>query len=214
MEKFALPCLFLAKDDSSNEIDDQDAIGNVEDPDFDPDSDPDSETDSETEGGTEGQIVETDNESGDTEGDQDAIGEHDEQIVKGETVTLSGPYRRDNPDFDEEQEVSETNKKTLSYYIVTEYEGHYRVVLDADCKSGEWTTFTIKDSDGNSVTMAASGQQIRAGHFVSKSYIHSTDNAPSYDIERSVTNEGPRLVIVGGPCTEEVEDEAEETETA
>ncbi len=37
--------------------------------------------------------------------------------------------------------------------------------------------------------------------------LDSQDNAAGYDIERSVTNEGSRLVIVGGPCTEEVEDE-------
>ncbi len=133
------------------------------------------------------------NDEQDEIGDQDEIGEHDEQIVKGETVTLSGPYRRDNPDFDEEQEVSETNKKTLSYYIVTEYEGHYRAVLDADCKSGEWTTFTIKDSDGNSVTMAASGEMIADGFMVAGNNEH-------YGVYRDRSNDEYHLVIEAGPC--------------
>jgi hypothetical protein len=136
--------------------------------------------------------------------------EYPEQIVKGTQIEVIKAGSYDNPDYDQEaaDEAAENGEsydvpEKLDWYLAIETKGEYWAKLDSDVQwdGDEYgvTTFVVKDSDGENVTMSASGEVITQGYKI-------TGNAESYKIVRKDTGEGKRMVAVGGRCQQKVEE--------
>lgn len=135
---------------------------------------------------------------------KDPSGDNHQQLYKGQRIEISGPFKRKNPEYDPEDERA-TVPEFLEYYEaepIKEYWSKLDSDVQWDAESGSsgygTTTITMKDSDGQDVVMFVSGEVITQGFKVS-------GNAESYRIILGESEDGNRLIIVGGRCQQKVE---------
>ena len=69
------------------------------------------------------------------------------QLVVAGVVEVQGPFQRENPSFDSNQAESESNKKTLPYYKVIEWDHVWEVWLNEDLPGGHSFVATIQDQN-------------------------------------------------------------------
>jgi len=119
-----------------------------------------------------------------------------EKLVKGASVTVIGPFEGE----EEEEGEGETENKKKLYYLAVGTRGEYYAKIKEDVELGETATFDVKDSDGTLHEFSASAMTLPQNTKI-------LGNASSFNIKRHRTDEGMILVIVGGPCPIEIEEE-------
>lgn len=134
---------------------------------------------------------------------KDPNGTNHQQLIAGDDVILHGPYQRDNPDYDPENEGSNEPEK-LTYYKADAIM-EYRIKVDSDV---QWdmeatpptagnSTITRTDANGDDVVMFVSGEVVSQGFKI-------TGNAESYIVRNEKSEDGRRLFVVGGRCQQKV----------
>lgn len=136
---------------------------------------------------------------------QDEEAKH-QQLIKGDSVKRNGPHRRKNPNYVPPSGNEEPSEPEYIDFYMADPIAEYFLPVDSDIQwdmeadppeAGD-STITRKDSDGNEASMFVSGEMITQGFMV-------TGNAESYIVRNKNTNDGRKLIIVGGRCQQRVE---------
>lgn len=130
-----------------------------------------------------------------------------EVAVVGLVVEVQGPFKRENPDFNPEEDESEDNPKEIEYYSVANWGKEWVVEMGADVQGGESFIAAIHDLAG--LVPEAHSVTVWANHFYTDTVLKG---GVDVRIKGEAGGETIKLQIIGYEgCPSPVEEEEEET---